>query len=491
MNLSADFLLLFDGNSRLEQRMACDTDCYRSIDSDCCDIDCYTHICPLPTTAPLAPHTLLQRHPALQTLPLDAEHMVAFVPSLSQVAVLNHATLSLLDTYATPQPWQHAPLKEQELLQQCYHLGLLQAQHSDTPAVPPLPSQALVVWLHITNACNLRCTYCYVEKTNEMMSGAVARAAVDAVLRSAVRHGYTQVCLKYAGGEASMCLPLVAETHTYALAQAERLQIQVTGGLLSNGTLLSPTTLQQLCSLGLHLSISLDGMEAVHDRQRPMVNGRGSFRAVLKGIERALDMGLLPSVTITVTEQSVAGLPDLVRWLLVRKVRFTFNFCRPVNQAAWYPVDEEHIIRKMRQTYAVIAEHLPDYPLLDTLLDRTSASAPHHRPCMAGESYLVIDHHGHVFQCHMERSYPVATLATPDLLDTLRTTRSGIQNPPVDEKEACRTCQWRYWCAGGCPVTAFHTTGRYDMPSPYCRVYQALYPDLLRLEGLRLLSPGL
>ncbi|MCS6937773.1 MAG: SPASM domain-containing protein [Roseiflexus sp.] len=61
---------------------------------------------------------------------------------------------------------------------------------------------------------------------------------------------------------------------------------------------------------------------------------------------------------------------------------------------------------------------------------------------------------------------------------------------PVDEKEGCRTCTWRYWCAGGCPALTYRVTGRYDVKSPNCRIYQALFPEALRLEGMRVLRYG-
>jgi uncharacterized protein len=31
-------------------------------------------------------------------------------------------------------------------------------------------------------------------------------------------------------------------------------------------------------------------------------------------------------------------------------------------------------------------------------------------------------------------------------------------------------------------------TGRYNLKSPHCNIYKALYPEVLRLEGLRLLK---
>ena len=43
----------------------------------------------------------------------------------------------------------------------------------------------LVVWFHITNQCNLRCTYCYVNKTKEKMSTVIAHKTIDKIIFSA------------------------------------------------------------------------------------------------------------------------------------------------------------------------------------------------------------------------------------------------------------------------------------------------------------------
>ena len=42
-------------------------------------------------------------------------------------------------------------------------------------------------------------------------------------------------------------------------------------------------------------------------------------------------------------------------------------------------------------------------------------------------------------------------------------------------------------------MATFKATGRYDIKSPNCNIYKAIYPQALRLEGLRLLkyaTPG-
>ena len=68
----------------------------------------------------------------------------------------------------------------------------------------------------MTDACNLACPYCYLDKSGEPMTEATGRAAVDAVVESAVAHGFTGVKLKYAGGEASLNHRLMLALHTYA-----------------------------------------------------------------------------------------------------------------------------------------------------------------------------------------------------------------------------------------------------------------------------------
>ena len=41
-------------------------------------------------------------------------------------------------------------------------------------------------------------------------------------------------------------------------------------------------------------------------------------------------------------------------------------------------------------------------------------------------------------------------------------------------------------CGGA--LEAYRATGRYDVKSPNCNIYKALFPEALRLEGLRLLK---
>ena len=98
------------------------------------------------------------------------------------------------------------------------------------------------------------------------------------------------------------------------------------------------------------------------------------------------------------------------------------------------------------------------------------------------------DRHGGVAKCQVDLKRSVTTIDADDPLQVVKDDLDGIQNLAVEAKEGCRTCDWRYWCAGGCPLLTYRATGRYDVKSPNCNIYKAVFPEVLRLEALRLLK---
>jgi uncharacterized protein len=180
-----------------------------------------------------------------------------------------------------------------------------------------------------------------------------------------------------------------------------------------------------------------------------------------------------------------------VSYVLKRKLPFTLNFYRENDCSSSFndlTYNDDRIIEAMRKTFDVIAQDLPPYSLLGSLIDLTRLNTPHERTCGVGDSYMVIDQRGGISKCHMEMERRITDISAPDPLKLIREDQIGLRNPSVEEKEGCRDCTWRYMCTGGCPALTFRVTGRYDVKSPNCRIYQALFPEALRLEALRLLK---
>lgn len=397
-------------------------------------------------------------------------------------ALLNEAAQALLSHYAAPAP---LATREAGLLAQAQLIVPPGTRYQAPPGEPPV----LTAWLHVTNACNLDCPYCYIRKSSARMDLETGRRAVDALMGTATRRGFTGIKLKYAGGEAATHFRMVRQLHAYALERAAAAGLGLQAVLLSNGTVMPAALAAWLAESGVRLMLSVDGVGAEHDIQRPFKGGEeGAFAALERNLEqRLLPLGVRPDICITVTGRTAHTAHRAVRWALDRQLPFSINFYREHEHAARVSdlrLEEGQIIAGIRLAYDEVARTPPAYPVLDGLLDRVQAQA-HGHTCGVGKNYVVITHEGRAAQCQMDVVAAQEFGAGSDLIGIVAA--GPLHNPSVDDKEGCRDCRWRYRCSGGCPIVTLRATGRTDVKSPNCQIYQQLLPESLQIEGLRLL----
>jgi len=282
---------------------------------------------------------------------------------------------------------------------------------------------------------------------------------------------------------------IALQTYARELTEAHGLTLRAT--VLTNGVTIPDRLTQVLIAEDIKVMISLDGVGADHDAQRPSTAGKPSFRSVERTITRLTSLGLRPHLSITITNRNAAGLAEAVRFALARGLTFSLNFFRDNECAAGFSdlqYEEEAMIRALREAFVAIEEDLPPWSVLGSVLDRGQLIQPRRRSCGVGRDYVVIDQRGGVAKCHMEIERSIGDVFRHDPLQLVRQDTRTVLNLAVEEKEGCRDCQWRHWCSGGCSVATFQATGRYDVKSPNCAIYKAIYPEALRLEGLRLLK---
>lgn len=453
--------------------------------------DCACSSSVVSRTAPVLA-TVWRKVEGLASLSLSPDNKIYITPNQNGAVLLNSFAESVLNDLSSSRLLEN---NNESFAQSLALAGLLTRVDHDCACATEddcsLSSSPLTSWLHLTDRCNLRCDYCYLPHVREDMTSETGRAAIDAAFRSALANGFKQVKLKYAGGEPLLRFPLIVELHQYAQSLAEAHGLTVEGVVLSNGTLLTESLISTLRSLNLRLMISLDGLGAHHDAHRRYAGGRGSFADVAEAIDLALAHGLTPNISVTVSSRTADGLPDVMAWILERELPFSLNFYRENELSASHEdmrLDEEKIINGMLAAFKVIEENLPRRPFLGGIIDRANLSVSHTHTCGVGQNYLVFDQNGQVAKCQMHIRKPITDIHAADPLAVIRADQIGIQNVSVEEKEGCKTCEWKYWCAGGCPLATYRATGRYDVKSPNCNIYKALFPEALRLEGLRLLK---
>lgn len=348
------------------------------------------------------------------------------------------------------------------------------------------------VWLHVTNECNLKCLYCYIKKSNNTLDLEQGRLAIQRIIESAVQNNHKRVTLKFAGGEPLIVFPLVQQLLSYANELAAQSQIEVVPVLLTNGTLITPAIAKLLKEQNFVVSLSLDGIDLPHNLNRPLLGGQSSFKKVELALGFLQEFDVKLNASVVITKLNLSGLPFLVQYLLGRNIAFTFNFLRPTEFAEdGLTITNLELIEVLNQVCDVIETNLPTFSIHNILLDRVNFIRPRLQACGAGENYLVVKNNGELTGCQLLNSKKSAVVGkigeTKNLLSPIREKHFvPLEVRSIEHKNGCNQCQWRYNCAGGCPLATLAAKGRFDTRSPFCDVYKAIIPRLLRIEALRL-----
>lgn len=469
---------------------------------DCDDGDCACSLAVLPSRkliTNLFVEGRLKIAPSTNNLILNDEFSIWFGPN-HKPAVLNKAASDIASCFVYP-----------NTISEIYHTVLQTDPETIHSTVADLRGcgilideeehiqiggeiQVISAWIHITDRCNLRCEYCYLPHVKEDMSWETGALAIDAIIKAAIHQGARKVKIKYAGGEPLIRSEFLFNLHNYARKAAKVADLELDAVVLSNGTLLNEDIIGKFHEASLRLMISLDGLGKQHDIQRPYAGGKGSFEDVKRGILLAVRHHIRPDISITISGKNSQGISEIVEWVLEHDLPFSLNFYRENDlsiKTESLHFEEINITKGMLDAYKVIENNLPNRSLLSSLVDRANLSSPHLKTCGVGHNYLVFDQNGKVSKCQMDMKHPVSYAQSENLLEIIQEDKKEIQNLSVEEKEGCKDCEWKYWCAGGCPLVTFRATGRYDVKSPNCNIYKALYPEAIRLEGLRILKQSI
>jgi MoaA/NifB/PqqE/SkfB family radical SAM enzyme len=117
----------------------------------------------------------------------------------------------------------------------------------------------VVVW-NMTRRCNLKCVHCYAQSENIAYDNELTHEQSLAMMDDLAQFGVP--VLLFSGGEPLMH-PRLVEYAQYAVSKGMRAVIS------TNGTLITKEKAKQLKEVGLsYVGISLDGLEATHDKFR-------------------------------------------------------------------------------------------------------------------------------------------------------------------------------------------------------------------------------
>ena len=162
---------------------------------------------------------------------------------------------------------------------------------------PPGP---VVIW-NLIRRCNLACQHCYSISADIDFPGELSRAQIDATMDDLRAFGVPVLILS--GGE-----PLLHPEIFDISRRAKAMGFYV--GLSTNGTLIDEAMLPKIAASNYdYVGISLDGLEATHDRFR---RKPGAFAASLAAVRRLRDANIKVGLRFTLTQDNAHDLPALL-----------------------------------------------------------------------------------------------------------------------------------------------------------------------------------
>lgn len=352
-----------------------------------------------------------------------------------------------------------------------------------------------LMYLLTTAQCNLHCGYCYVEEPGAARPRASSGTMPEATARLAVEKFFalspelTERRIIFYGGE-----PLANREAVYAAASHAR-ELEGTGViggtvelvLLTNGTLVTDHDVRALASLGVHVSISIDGPQDLHDAGRRSWNGGGSHAKAVSAFRRLADAGQSPSVSCTVSDANIGEFDRVVRYFVdeLRPAAVGFNLLRPDSSGLIKGTlsDDEAI-----QVVISGFQELRAAGIYESRVMRRTRALVERRfrfaDCQGVGGQIVVDASGAVGPCQGHQGnrsrFP---LRLTDLdLDRVRAEplfAEWHRRVPINMPQ-CQDCDVIAVCGGGCPYAAEVSQGSiWETDPTICRQVRAIFEFLV------------
>lgn len=356
-------------------------------------------------------------------------------------------------------------LKLERMIEWCILRHLLYLDH-EPPAPPKNNSQtslAIVYWI-CTQACNLRCSYCYQDALRARpgeLDTLEARDLIDQVVEVGAK------TLIFTGGEPFLRKDLL-QLAAYAKQQCLRVNV------ITNGFLVNAKNARQIAHTFDNISISLDhGIPDLHDRHR----GKGSWKKAQAAIDLLLEHGANLDINSVLSHSGLVELGQLQQLRQGRRIgrhRIVPRF--PMGRGSQMTGDElnanelldlsDRLFAAAKQQRLSHTDQGRDKPHIFS----ESQKGRRRDHCGAGLSEVSIDPEGWVYPCRLLQYANLRgqNIKAVRLLDIIRGDGpiKQTREATADRFETCKTCIIRSHCGGGCRGIHMSFSGKHEESNP-------------------------
>ena len=358
----------------------------------------------------------------------------------------------------------------------------------------------LIFWIHITNDCNLCCEYCFVNKTNVVMSDSTIERVAKSIVHTIKLYNIEGVVLKFAGGEPTLALDKIKRFKCLLLSYLDGFKVYVRINILSNGTLVSDDLVAFLKEENTSIGISLDGYgELGHDIYRKFKNDKtGSWKVISDNIDKLLNFGISPYIMGTISGASAESLTSLATWVVNNKLSTRLSIvkgeteCSKLDNVTIEQKHQKYIKTLIHSFERMFCELENDKYIINVgeqmyLCDLNFNIPSFTTCCGIGTNHIVINEVGKLANCPMTVNEAKIDIED-DLLLGIRKTVNFSPKLRGNEDHPCLSCRWFPVCSGGCPIYNNEIYNDYMNCSVFHDFYRYIIPRYIDFFGKKLIQ---
>ena len=342
----------------------------------------------------------------------------------------------------------------------------------------------------VTEACQLKCKYCYLIGKNNAhkMSFDIAKKAADFILLEETFQKADKVIFDFIGGEPLLEIELISFIMDYLISRMTTLKHKWLYNyeirLTTNGLLYDSMPVQQFIQMykeHLSISISIDGTKEKNDKNRIFSNGDGSYDQVVRNVHLWIHQFPNAGTKMTISHEDVPYVFESLKHLVELGIK-TIDV-NPVVENVWMKEDGP----KFQAQLIDFADYIIDNNIWKSLqitafhefLGHPLDSMEKMAPC--GTMSLSIDAEGNLYSCIRFAVYSLRTkhpLCIGNINEGLNLNKvraiNTIYNDVVSPKR-CLECDYASGCKW-CPAESFDCSdiGTVNIRTTYnCEMHKA------------------
>ncbi len=324
--------------------------------------------------------------------------------------------------------------------------------------------------LHLTDACNLDCTYCPANKNPRRMTEKVVYAACDLAFSKGNSGGFC-----YFGGEPMLERELILKGLKRCRELAAKTGKKTTSRMTTNGTMLDAKFLNIAKNEGMVIGLSFDGK--AQDKCRCYKSGGGTFADVERSALLLLSKMPDSYAMMTIAPQAVGDYFDSVKYLRSLGFRRIIATIAYGSKVSWTDSDLEKLHGELQKIADMWAEsfakgrHFYFSPFDSKISEciRDINTADH---CHLGFRQMPIDTDGKIYPCTQFIGDPDYCVGS--VFDGLNAKKQLELSRRASLPDECSDCDLKRRCTNSCGCANRLQTGSENSISPLQCSYERM-----------------